>query len=47
MIPKNTWADKEAFEKQADELASMFINNFSKKYPDMPEEISAAGPAGK
>jgi len=47
MIPKNTWADPEAYEKQADELAEMFIENFEKKYPDMPAEIAAAGPKGK
>ena len=47
MIPKNTWEDKEAYDRQADELAQMFISNFSKKYPDMPDEISAAGPAAR
>ena len=47
MIPKNTWADAEAYDRQADEPAEMFITNLEKKYPDMPEEISAAGPAGK
>ena len=45
LIPKNTWEDKEAYDRQADELAEMFIANFDKKYPDMPAEISAAGPA--
>jgi len=45
LIPENTWDNKEAFKKQADELAGMFISNFSNKYPDMPAEISAAGPA--
>jgi phosphoenolpyruvate carboxykinase (ATP) len=47
MIPKNTWADAEAYDRQADELAEMFITNFEKKYPDMPAEISEAGPARK
>ena len=47
MIPKNTWEDADAYDRQADELASMFIENFSKKYPDMPAEISEAGPAQK
>ena len=47
MIPKNTWANAEAYDRQADELAEMFITNFEKKYPDMPAEISEAGPARK
>lgn len=45
MIPKNTWEDAESYDRQADELAQMFISNFDKKYPDMPEDIKAAGPA--
>ena len=45
MIPKDTWDDPEAYDKQADELADMFISNFAKKYPDMPDEIRNAGPA--
>jgi phosphoenolpyruvate carboxykinase (ATP) len=47
MIPRNTWEDASAYDKQADSLATMFIDNFNKKYPDMPEEIQAAGPARK
>lgn len=47
MIPRNAWEDSEAYDKQADELAAMFIENFAKKYPDMPQEILAAGPAGQ
>jgi phosphoenolpyruvate carboxykinase (ATP) len=46
MIPRNSWDDPEAYDKQADMLAAMFIDNFAAKYPDMPEEIRAAGPAG-
>lgn len=42
--PKDTWSDKEAYEKQADELAKMFVENFAKKYPDMDKEIANAGP---
>ena len=47
MIPRNTWEDPEAYDKQADELADMFIRNFAAKYPDMPAEIRDAGPAHK
>ena len=45
LIPANTWADAREYERCADELASMFIENFGKKYPDMPAEIPQAGPA--
>lgn len=44
LIPRNTWEDKTAYDKQAEELAKMFVDNFASKYPDMPEEIRKAGP---
>lgn len=44
MNPRDTWQDKEAYDKQADKLAQMFQENFEKKYPNMPEEIKNAGP---
>ena len=45
MIPRNTWADQQAYDRQADQLADMFIDNFARKYPDMPKEILEAGPS--
>jgi phosphoenolpyruvate carboxykinase (ATP) len=45
LIPRNTWEDKEAYDRQADKLAEMFIENFDRKYPDMPEAVREAGPA--
>ncbi len=41
--PKATWEDKEAYEKQAKDLAARFVKNFE-KYTNMPEEIVNAGP---
>lgn len=41
--PRNTWADKEAYDKKAKEIAASFVNNF-KKYSSMPQNIIDAGP---
>lgn len=42
--PRDTWADKNAYDEQAKKLAKMFKDNFDKKYPNMPAEIKEAGP---
>lgn len=41
--PRNTWQEKEAYDKQARELAARFAENFSKKFPNAAE-IAQAGP---
>jgi phosphoenolpyruvate carboxykinase (ATP) len=42
--PRETWADKDAYDAQAEKLARMFQENAAKKYPNMPDAIRAAGP---
>ncbi len=43
--PRNTWSDKEAYDKQTANLAQQFVNNF-KKYKDcVSAEILKAAPA--
>jgi len=42
--PKNTWSDKEAFDKQARHLAALFEENFREYENDVPEKVRKAGP---
>ncbi len=45
--PREMWADKAAYDEQANKLAEMFSKNFATKYPDMPANIAGAGPKAK
>ncbi len=44
MNPRDTWADKKAYDETAARLAGMFRDNFAAKYPHMAKEIVEAGP---
>ena len=44
LIPRNTWADKEAYDRKANELAGLFIKNFEKYAAQANEEIRSAAP---
>jgi len=44
LIPRETWADKAAFDKSASKLAELFNTNFEKYKEGSSAEIAAAGP---
>ena len=42
--PRNTWSDKDAYDRQARMLAEKFAANFEKYADEVSEEVKAAGP---
>jgi phosphoenolpyruvate carboxykinase (ATP) len=42
--PRNTWADKTAYDKTAESLAKQFITNFEKYASGVAPEVLAAAP---
>jgi phosphoenolpyruvate carboxykinase (ATP) len=42
--PRNTWADKSAYDAKANELAAKFVKNFEQYAEGTSEEILAAAP---
>ena len=44
LIPKNTWADKNAYETTKDKLVDLFVSNFRQFEAGVNPEILAAGP---
>lgn len=44
LVPRNTWSDKQAYDRKARELAGMFAKNFEQYRDRVSAEIMAAGP---
>ena len=44
LIPRKTWSDKEAYDAKAEELASMFAENFTQFESEASSELIKAGP---
>lgn len=42
--PRDTWADKDAYDATARRVARMFVDNAAEKYPSMDPDVRAAGP---
>lgn len=47
LTPRNTWNDKEAYDKKAEKLAAMFAENFKQFEDEASEELIKAGPKVK
>lgn len=44
LMPKNTWKNKEIYEKKAKELSEEFKKKFKKYEPFVSNEVKMAGP---
>ena len=46
LIPRNAWADKDAYDRQANKVGALFRKNFQTYADRASEEIMAASPRG-
>jgi phosphoenolpyruvate carboxykinase (ATP) len=44
LVPRNTWSDKEAYDRTARKLAALFRENFAKYASGASDEVRQAGP---
>src|SRR5439155_7662837 len=42
--PRSTWREPERYDVKAQELAELFVENFTKRFADVGASIRAAGP---
>lgn len=47
LSPRDTWSDKEAYDRKADHVAELFVKNFRQFEDQAPPEVRAAGPKAK
>jgi phosphoenolpyruvate carboxykinase (ATP) len=46
LVPSNTWASKDEYDRAARSLAEQFVSNFAQYADDVDAEIVKAGPVG-
>ena len=42
--PRSTWRDGDEYDRKARELATMFADNFARRFADVDEAVRMAGP---
>jgi phosphoenolpyruvate carboxykinase (ATP) len=47
LIPRNTWSDKAAYDRQANKVGALFRKNFEKYADKASAEVLAAAPKGE